>query len=187
MIPSIKKQVRPKGFTLVEVLVVIVIIGILSSMGMVSFRQSIANSRVRDSAINVAAFLERVSMTARETNDAYCVTTFKNSIKIYAYKGTTCSGDAVDSLVLEGGVFFRKPDGMSSPSSDAVTNLVDTNAYFVPRVGLSPFRGSDLSNQTNEGFYLLQYSTSDTWGGVTKNSTKNNFRSHSYNGAWRNL
>ncbi len=182
-----KNRIPKNGFTLIEVLVVVAILGILSSMGVVSFRQAIANSRVRDSAINVAAFLERASMTAREINDTLCVATANNLTKLSVYKGSDCSGSAVDSLILEGGVYFRSSSAVSSPISGATTNLVSNNGFFVPRIGLSSFRGSNLSEQTFEGFYLMQYSGSDTWGGVTKVPSDNRFRSHTYNGGWHNL
>lgn len=175
------------GFTLVEVLVVVIIMGVISTIGVSSFRQAVANSRVRDSAINVAAFLERVSMTARETNDVYCVVATANSNELKAYKGSGCSGTVVESMNLEGGVVFRSSSSLSTPKTGANTNLVGKNAYFQARIGLNSFRGSSLDQQTFEGYYLMQYASSKTWAGVSKVPTDNRFRSHTYVGAWRNL
>ena len=47
-----------KGFTLVEVLTVVIIIGILSAAGYAGLQRAIANSRIKDAAFNMAAFME---------------------------------------------------------------------------------------------------------------------------------
>lgn len=174
------------GFTLVEVLVVVAIIGVLSSMGVVSLRQAVANNRVRDAAVNVAAFLDKASTTAKQFNDTLCVESFSGGTTMnLRHAGNGCQGTIIESLNLEGGVFFRSSgSNVTSPSTDAVTNLVGYKAYFVPRLGLNSFRGSDLSNQSFEGYYLMQYSNSGTWAGVVKIPSGNRFRSYTYNGGW---
>ena len=42
------------GYTLVEVLVVVSILGILSAMGVAGLQQAVANARVKDAAVNTA-------------------------------------------------------------------------------------------------------------------------------------
>ena len=48
---------KKSGFTLVEALVVVAIIGVLSSIGAVSLQNAVANSRIKDAGINVTAFM----------------------------------------------------------------------------------------------------------------------------------
>lgn len=185
------------GFTLIEVLVVVTIMGILSTMGVVSFRQAIANNRIRDAAINSAAFMERVSMQARQMNDTLCVvaenggTLLSARVAVTASGNVSCTGDPLETMNLEGGVFLRS-NGIDSPKSSASTSLVgnDVAAYFVPRIGLNSFRGKGVGDEdeTFEGYWLLQYRGSDTWGGVSKVTTDNRFRAHMSHGAgWSDL
>ncbi len=181
--------VYAKGFTLVEVLVVVIIIGVLSSMGVAGLQGAVQNNRVRDAAVNVAAFLEKASTIARQTSDSLCVEAANGSSTITLRKTAGgCQGDVVESMNLEGGVFFRSSaSGVSSPVSGATTNLSGKSAYFIPRLGLNSFRGSNLSDQSNEGYFLMQYTTSGKWAGVAKVPTDNRFRSYTYNGGWSAL
>ena len=50
---------KKSGFTLVEALVVVAIMGILSGLGVASLRGAVANSRIKDAGINVTAYMER--------------------------------------------------------------------------------------------------------------------------------
>ena len=61
------------GYTLVEVLVVVSIIGILSSMGVVGLQRAVANARIRGAAINSAAFIEQVANLSRQRNEVLCL------------------------------------------------------------------------------------------------------------------
>ena len=45
-------------------IVVVLIMGVLSSMGVVSITAAVANARVKDYAQNTAAFLERIALLA---------------------------------------------------------------------------------------------------------------------------
>ena len=64
-----------RGFTLVEALVVVAIIGVLSSMGVASLRGAVANSRIKDAGINVTAFVQSAANEATRLNEKLCVCT----------------------------------------------------------------------------------------------------------------
>ena len=49
------------GFTLVEVMAVVAIIGILSAAGFASLQNAVANNRIKDAAINISAYMERAA------------------------------------------------------------------------------------------------------------------------------
>ena len=74
---------KKNGFTLVEVLVVIIIMGVLSSMGVISMRNAVVNNRVRDYALNTAAFLERIANDASRMSKTLCVRVMPKMINVY--------------------------------------------------------------------------------------------------------
>ena len=61
------------GYTLVEVLVVVSIMGILSAMGVAGLQRAVANARIKDAAVNTAAFVERVANLANQRNEVLCL------------------------------------------------------------------------------------------------------------------
>ena len=139
------------GYSLVEVLVVVTIMGILSSMGVAGLQAAVANSRVKDAAINTAAFIERVGNESRELTSPICLA-IPNSLHprvIYAVRsnGADCSpsnwigseGSVVDSLEIDSPLEFAKNTSSSCNSSIGVDFISTTSesALFKPRLGLS--------------------------------------------------
>ena len=98
-----------RGFTLVEALVVVAIIGVLSSMGVVSLRGAVANSRIKDAGINVTAFVQSAANEATRLNQKLCVVV-SNQHTMKLYKGACGStfeeGNLLNQLVLEAGNKF---------------------------------------------------------------------------------
>ena len=69
------------GFTLVEALVVVTIMGILSGIGVASLQNAVANSRIKDAGINVTAYMQRAANEATRLNEKLCVVANNKTIK----------------------------------------------------------------------------------------------------------
>ena len=155
---------RKNGFTLVEVLVVVIIMGILSSMGVASITGAVANARVKDYAQNTAAFLERMANDANRMSKTLCINVQQKSIDVYST--SDCSGSiyAQYSLELQHPVKFGCDidndlsiiDSKGAMSGDHNWGIGGAGHYvlFEPRIGLSA---------VPRGFLCLQYGNSNTY------------------------
>ena len=164
------KNVR--GFTLIEVLVVVAIIGILSAAGVASLRNAVINSRVKDASWNMASFMERISTATKQTGDSLCVVVSGKTLYARLYVGGACSGAARDSFEIEGSfAVVTSSHSISSAVSFAGTPVnwgVSTSpAVFAPHIG--------ISNVIGEGYILANYKFSDRYAAVVKSRKENSF------------
>ena len=162
------KRGAKSGYTLVEVMMVVVIMGILSAVGASSLRDAVANSRIKDAAINTTAFLEGVAAEARKQSAELCIVRAPgDASKLLVYKSDEtsdyCHGTAIDSLVIDSPNKFVNLRECGLVTSDWIGN---NPAIFEPRTGLSaaPF----------EGAVCIQYGSDARFGAARKLKTSNN-------------
>lgn len=163
------KRGAKSGYTLVEVLVVVSIMGVLSAMGVAGLQRAVANARVKDAAINTAAFVERVANLANQRNEILCLRIEPgNPQKILVIKDNgskDCSSPSgiVDEMSIE------TPNQFKSMSSCGPVTLDwfgrNAQVAFKPRLGLSA--------APPEGGVCIQYADRDVYGAVRKVRTKN--------------
>ncbi len=161
----LKHSSKKSGYTLIEVLVVVSIMGVLSTMGVVSLRGAVINTRMKDSALNVTAFLERIANEANRLSKKICVVK-DNDQRLSAYVADKCSdlsgADIVDSYLLDAPAKFG---GCGGKIDDFGGSEWANGALFEPRIGLSA--------APSEGFVCMRYGNSDTYGMAVKEKDKN--------------
>ena len=158
---------RKRGYTLVEVLVVVAIMGILSGIGVASLRSAVANSRIKDAGINVTAFMQRAANEATRLNQKLCaVISDDQTLKLYkgACGDTYEDGNLVDKLVLEStNKFVTTQNNKNCPELGDTQKSPKTSMELTPKIGVSPIP---------TGCFLMQYGSSDRFAASIKLPTK---------------
>ena len=152
-----------KGFTMIELLVVVSIMGILSAMGVASLHGAVVNNRVKDAAINVTAYLERVANETNRLSEKVCVKA--SGKRIQATKGAcgSTTGALVSKYEFEGNenLSFDNSNGGGDCSKSWVNG-----ATFEPKFGLSA--------APVEGCIVVKYGSGEKRARALKKKNKNN-------------
>lgn len=157
------------GYTLVEVMVVVTIMGILSAVGVAGLQRAVANARVKDAAINTAAFVERVANLSRQRNEVLCLRIDpSNPQKVLAIRDVVekdCSDPkgSIDSMTIDSPSKFVSMGKCGPVTLDWFGKTA--KVAFKPRLGLSA--------APPEGGVCVQYGDSDVYGAVRKEKKKN--------------
>lgn len=161
---------RKSGFTLIEVLVVVTIMGILSGIGVASLRDAVANSRIKDAGINVTAFMQRAANEATRLNEKLCAKIVSDqSLKLYKGECTTEEsklGEQIDEFVLESSNKFitGSTDGVKCSVLGSAEKKAPTESMtLTPKIGVSPI--------PNECF-LMRYGGTDRFAASIKSPVK---------------
>ena len=155
-----------KGFTLVEALVVVAIMGILSGMGVASLRGAVANNRIKNAGINVTAFMQRAANEATRLNEKLCVVASGQTIKTYKGECSTTLVDQIDEMTLESSNKFLTGSnaGVNCPElGDSNDKDPKDRITLTPKIGVSPIP---------TGCLLIRYGDTDRYAASIKLPTK---------------
>ena len=174
-----------KGFTLIELLVVVAIMGILAGMSFAGFQGAVRNNRVKDAALNLTAFLERVAAKASSMSEPLCIKAVDTkTIKVYSgctvQEGEEVDGskqpdqlvtnedNLVDSFALEStmNLVTTTCAGLCSSSDNTCGNWLSVGkGVFVPKLGLSAAPAS--------GYVCASYGSTNSYAAAFKPKEKN--------------
>ncbi len=165
--------VQKKGFTLIEVLITVVLMGILSTMGVASLFGAVENAKVNDVAKNTTAFMERIAKDSKRLSIPLCLKK-ANDQRIDVYKSTDCTNPPADSLfdhlAIDAPMRFvaECPElgDVCDLSENCGVNLLNgTSGVFKPRIGLSSLPVS--------GYVCAQFGIKDHFAMALKSGSEN--------------
>ena len=158
------------GYTLVEVMVVVTIMGILSAVGVAGLQRAVANARVKDAAINTAAFVERVANLSNQRNEVLCLKIEPgNPQKVLVVRDAgekNCSSPS-EGVIAEFEIDSPNQFVYMSHCGPVTLDWFGTNKQvaFKPRLGLAA--------TPPEGGVCIQYGGKDVYGAVRKDPHRN--------------
>lgn len=146
-----------RGFTLLEVLVVIAILGILGGLGVVSMREKVALEAVKGDVVILRTFLDEVSTRARAKDTSFSVKVAGDSLLYFL--GVACTGTVQGMLELNSKVTVNTgaTTDLPAPFTGTPLNWAASNSciQFTPRsrVGLNPL--------ATEGYIVVKSKSRD--------------------------
>ena len=153
---------RKEGFTLVEALVVVAIMGILAGIGIASLRDAVANSRIKDAGINVTAFMGRAANEAVRLNQKLCLEADGQSLKLYKDECAETKGAQIDEMTLESENQFVTT-GVDCPDVSSESNTPSSTMTLTPKIGVSAIP---------TGCFMVRYGATDRYAASIKIASK---------------
>ena len=137
---------KNKGFNIIELLVVIVIMGLLASIAVFSYRSLFSRSRLEETVNEVRAFYEGVNRRAVTLGYAYIIQMDReNEFLEYVNSG----GTRQDALIL------REELDLDFEGGDNVIRLiVYVDGFVRDEDGVRDFRVIDVESGRTANFYI---------------------------------
>lgn len=176
-----------QGFTLIEVMVVIVIIGILASMGVMSMRNKVAMEAVKGEVISLRAFMDEISARARAKDTSFSVSVVGDTL--YYRWGSACQNAVQGRYGVSDKtiIYASAPSAIPAAFTGTYINWAATGSCiaFEPRtrIGLNPL--------STNGYLTVQSKQNEDFMGMVGKVSESNkplqFFSQDEGASWRSL
>lgn len=152
-----KQGFKNRGFTLVEVLIVIAVIGILSAISVPMFQKWLPNMRLKDAAQDLYGYMQKARLGAVKTNSTWAIKFNPTANTYILYSGYPADNDNEGVISLLGygsGVKF----GHGNATSPISAAFGDEITYVTP-VNVATFNSLGTGNA---GYVYLEHEKSTT-------------------------
>ena len=148
---------KQSGFTTIELLVVVVILGGLMAIGIPNYLQYVPRARLRNAARDLYSELQLAKMAAIKVNDTCTVTyapgTYTISYNINIAGVSTPRSKTINLADYKSGVNFVVPPGGSVAFDSAMIQFNSRGLRDLPVAGVNAY--AYLSNNGNTGYYRV--------------------------------
>jgi len=140
-----------EGFSLIEILVILAIVGILIVLGYPSIKTSIERKKLDDSAREILATLQRAKFQAVKTKTIHCVSfdPIQNTYTLSIYDYSNNQWRILERKVLPSPVNFSTinlPDPDNLGEIDTINQVIFDSLGFADRQGSITIQNSNLTN-----------------------------------------
>ncbi len=180
---DLSKKSSAKGFTLIEAMVVIAIIGILASLSTMGFIERIRRDRLDGAAAMTAEFLSQASMMVKKMNKDHSVKIYADSLAVFS--GLDCvDSNHAETEKLTTGVKFG-PQTLSSTGLPAGFTLPSSGSLNSGWTGdCINFLRTNMGNSVaSKGLLSISHLNDSSVGAaVVKTTSENRFQPYLYRG-----
>jgi prepilin-type N-terminal cleavage/methylation domain-containing protein len=152
-----------RGFTLIEVLAVIAIMGILAGMAVMSMRNKVAMEGVKGDILTIRAFLDEVSARSRAKAISYSVDVSGDELRFYP--NATCDvGTTIGELTVSDKNTIVVDDATAVPTVfvSAYSNWAATGSCMI----FSPATHIGLNPLETDGYIVIQSKRNSNFRGL---------------------
>jgi len=160
-----------KGFTLMEVMVVVIVIGILASLAYSSLMELVSMNRAKETAQTLRTFAERALNEGKRLNDTL---TIKINDKVIQYETSITPKSTVQEQLGSGFSGTRTEKPTSTCEKDIPDVLFNPGATSQLKIGVSSIVLTSDKNK-NEGGYFVACDARGYCGAAVKVKAKNSF------------